>query len=97
MNIVKITSVDDWMIKAQKELKGFYPKKTIKISELTYPVKVQVDKDEGTFEIYVPKKEQPKKTNKKDKFSFYLTRFVYLIIVFALICILGFTIGGILL
>lgn len=91
MNIVAITSVDDWMVKLQKELKGCYAKKTIKISELKYPVQVKVDKDSGTFEIYVPKKEEPtttKKTSKKDKNKKYL----YIAGIFVLVCIVGFVI-----
>lgn len=93
MKIVAITSIDDWMVKSQKELKGFYPKKTIKISELTYPVQVQINEEEGTFEIYVPKKEEPKvEVKTKDKFGSFVKGFVVGVFILILICTIVFLI-----
>lgn len=94
MKIIAITSIDDWMKKAQGELKGFYPKKTIKISELVYPVQVQVDETEGTFEIYVPEKFKPVfELNKKDTFGKVVKSFVKAIIILAVVCLVAFLIG----
>lgn len=96
MKIVAITSIDDWMVKSQKELKGFYPKKTIKISELTYPIQVQVNEEEGTFEIYVPKKEEPKiEVKHKDRFGNFMKGFIIAIFSLVLLFLIIFLIGDI--
>ena len=95
MKIVAITSIDDWMKKIKKDLKGYYPKKTIKISELAYPIQVEVDEVEGTFQIYVPKEpENTPKIEKKDKTSIYLNRFVKGVFIAIAVFLIGVLLFG---
>lgn len=76
MSIIKVNSLEHLVdLYGGKQLYGYKPKEaSFDATKLNYPVKLELNEQDGTFVVYVPKKEveQPK----KEKKNFWLDKVI---------------------